>query len=387
MFVYLDNAATAKVSKVALDAMMPYLTDSYGNPSTVYSIGRDAKNAVEVSRRAIAKGIGAIPEEIYFTSGGTESINWAIKSAVETQKTKGRHIITSAIEHAAVLKTCKFLEKNGYDVEYLGVDERGQISIDELRGAIRSDTILITIMTANNEVGTILPVSEIGKIANENGVLFHTDAVQAVGHIPVDVRGINADMLSFSGHKLGGAKGIGVLYIKKGLRLPPFIHGGGQERGGRSGTENVAGIASAAAVLEDVLPRLPLSGVAKLRDKLIEGVLKIPRSRLTGDPVNRLPGIASFVFEGVEGESMLLLLDQCGICASSGSACTSGSLDPSHVLLAMGLSHETAHGSLRFSLSEDSNDDDIGYVLEKLPGIIAKLRAISPLWEQGDEDR
>ena len=380
MIVYLDNAATTKMSKVALDAMLPYLTAEYGNPSTVYSAGREAKNAVEKSRRAIANGIGALPEEIFFTSGGTESINWAIKSAAEMEKSKGKHIITSAIEHAAVLNSCKYLEKNGYDVTYLGVDGHGQISLSELISAIRSDTTLITIMTANNEVGTILPVSEIGSIAKENGVLFHTDAVQAVGHIPVNVGEANTDLLSFSGHKLGSAKGVGVLYVKKGLRLPPLIHGGGQERGGRSGTENVAGIVSAAAVIDDILPRLPLGGVIELRDKLIEGVLKIPSSRLTGDPQRRLPGNASFVFEGVEGESMLLMLDQCGICASSGSACTSGSLDPSHVLLAMGLSHQTAHGSLRFSLCEDNTDDDVDYVLEKLPGIIEKLRAISPLW-------
>ena len=380
--IYLDNAATSKVSKAALDAMLPYLTEGFGNPSTIYSAGRDAKNAVESSRRIIANAIGAQPEEIYFTSGGTEADNWAIKSAVEMNQSKGKHIITSAIEHPAVLNTLKHLVKCGYEATYLGVDERGQISLDELRGAIRSDTVLITIMTANNEIGTILPVSEIGAIAGENGVLFHTDAVQAVGHIPVDAKAMNADMLSMSGHKLGGAKGIGALYVKKGLRLLPLLHGGGQERGGRSGTENVAGIVSFAAALDDILPRLPLERLAQMRDRLIQEVLKIPRSRLTGDRVNRLPGIASFIFEAIEGESMLLLLDQLGICASSGSACSSGSLDPSHVLLATGLSHEAAHGSLRLSLSEDNTDDDINYVIEKLPEVVAKLRRMSPLWHE-----
>jgi len=381
MLVYFDNAATARIAKVAYDAMLPYLTNEYGNPSTIYSIGQNAKSAIENSRSIIAKTIGAEPEEIYFTSGGTESINWAIKSTAQMLESKGRHIITSKIEHPAVMESLKYLTKRyGYDVTYLGVDESGRVSPDELSDAIRNDTILITIMTANNEIGTIMPVYEIGNIAKEKNVLFHTDAVQAVGHIPVDVSKMNVSLLSFSGHKLGGVKGIGVLYIKKGLRLPPFIHGGGQERGERSGTENVPGIVSIGAVLDDVLPRLPLNDVTKLRDKLIKGVLQIPKSRLTGDPVNRLPGIASFVFEAVEGESMLLMLNQNGICASSGSACTSGSLDPSHVLLAIGLSHEIAHGSLRLSLSESTTDSDVEYVLSKLPDIIAKLRAMSPLW-------
>ena len=380
--VYLDNAATKKISKPALDAMLPYLTDGYGNPSAVYTVGRGAKSAVESAREKIAKAIGALPEEIFFTGGGTESDNWAIKSAAEMRKSKGKHIITSKIEHAAVMHTLEYLEANGYEVTYLDVDKFGQISTDELRKAIRSDTILITIMTANNEIGTILPVIKIGKIAKEKDVLFHTDAVQAVGSIKVDVFEMNVDLLSLSGHKLGGQKGVGALYVKKGLRLPPLLHGGGQERGGRSGTENVAGIVSVAAALEDVSPRLPLERVAKMRDRLIAGLLEIPRSHLTGDPVNRLPGVASFIFEAIEGESMLLMLDQCGISASSGSACTSGSLDPSHVLLAAGYPHEIAHGSLRLSLSEDNTDEDIDYVLEKLPGIIARLRSMSPLWDE-----
>ena len=382
MNVYLDNAATAKVAKVAFDAMLPYLTNEYGNPSAIYTVGQDARKAVENSRNIIAKAIGALPEEIYFTSGGTESVNWAIKSTAEMLQTKGKHIITSAIEHPAVMESLKYLsEKHSYDITYLKVNELGQISLGELRAAIRSDTILITIMTANNEIGTIMPVYEIGEIAKEKDVLFHTDAVQAVGHISVDVTKMNTSLLSFSGHKLGGVKGIGVLYIKKGINLPPFMHGGGQERKKRSGTENVPGIVSIGAVLDDVIPRLPLNEVIRLRDKLIKGVLQIPKSRLTGDSVNRLPGIASFVFEGVEGESILLMLNQNGISASSGSACTSGSLDPSHVLLALGLSHETAHGSLRLSLSENTTDEEIDYVLTKLPDIIAKLRAMSPLWD------
>ena len=380
--VYLDNAATTKISKAARDAIEPYLADGYGNPSSIYSIGRNAKSAVESARVTVANAIGALPDEIFFTGGGTESDNWAIKSALELRKDKGKHIITTAIEHPAVLNTVQYLEKNGYEVTILGVDRRGQISLDELSGAIRDDTVLITVMMANNEIGTILPVREISKIARSFGVLFHTDAVQAVGHIPVDVKDLDVDLLSLSGHKFGGMKGVGVLYAKKGVRLPPLLHGGGQERGGRSGTENVTGIVSLAAALDDAVSHLPLNRVAQMRDRLIEELLKIPRTQLTGDPVNRLPGSASFVFECVEGESILLMLDQAGICASSGSACSSGSLDPSHVLLATGLPHEIAHGSLRLTLGEANTDDDIDYVLEKLPGIIARLREMSPLWNE-----
>ena len=380
--IYLDNAATTRLSKAAYDAIAPILAEGYGNPSTIYSVGRDAKNAIETARATTASAIGAFPEEIFFTGGGTESDNWAIKSAVELRKKKGKHVITSAIEHPAVINTLKYLEKNGCDVTFLGVDEFGQISLDELKSAIRSDTVLITIMMANNEIGTILPIAEICNIAKEHDVLVHTDAVQAVGHIPINVRETDVDLMSFSGHKFGGLKGVGVLYVKKALKMPPILHGGGQERGGRSGTENVAGIVSLAAALDNAVSHLPLDRVKKMRDRLIVELLKLPRSRLTGDPVNRLPGIASFVFEAVEGESILLLLDQVGICASSGSACSSGSLDPSHVLLAIGLPHEIAHGSLRLSLSFDNTEDDIDFVLEKLPGIIARLRDMSPVWKE-----
>ena len=380
--IYADNAATSKISKSALDAIMPYLSNEYGNPSSLYSLAQNTRQAVENARIKVAQAIGALPEEIYFTGGGTESDNWAVKSAVEMNADKGRHIITSAIEHPAVMNTIKNLEEKGWEVTYLGVDDVGQISLEELQSAIRDDTVFITIMTANNEIGTILPISEIGEIARKRNILFHTDAVQAVGHIPVNVKELNVDLLSISGHKFGGMKGIGVLYIKKGLRLPPLHHGGGQERKLRSGTENVAGIISLSAALEDAVSCLSTDIVVKMRDRLIEELLKIPRTRLTGDPVNRLPGIASFVFEGIEGESMVLMLDQCGICASSGSACSSDSLEPSHVLLAIGLPHVIAHGSLRLSLNKDNSIEEIDYILEKLPEIVAKLRSMSPLWDE-----
>lgn len=381
--VYADNAATTFLSKHALDAMLPYLTEQPGNASTVYSYGRIAKRAVEQARGKVAAAIGAKPEEIYFTAGGTEADNWAIKSVVELKKKKGTHIISSAIEHHAVQHTLQYLEKQGCQVTYLAVDAGGNISLDDLRAAIRDDTILITIMMANNEIGTIAPVAEIGKIAREAGVLFHTDAVQAVGHIPVNVAEMNIDLLSLSGHKFGGPKGIGALYMKKGLRLPTLLHGGGQERGIRSGTENVPGIVGLGAAIEEASAHLEenMKRLTAMRDRLVDGLLKVPYARLTGDPVNRLPGIASFVFECIEGESMVLLLDQNGICASSGSACSSGSLDPSHVLLAIGLPHEIAHGSLRLSLGEDSTEEDIDIILEKVPPIISRLRDMSPLWE------
>lgn len=381
--VYADNAATTALSKTALDAMLPYLTEQYGNPSSIYKYGRDGKKAIDNARQKIAQAIGALPEEIYFTGGGSESDNWAIKSAAEAKKKKGKHIISTAIEHHAVLHTLKYMEKQGYEVSYLAVDKYGQISLDELKKAIREDTVLITVMAANNEIGTILPIAEIGAIAKEAGVLFHTDAVQAVGHIPVNVREMNADLLSLAAHKFGGPKGIGALFIRKGLRLPPLIHGGGQERGIRAGTENVAGIVGMAAALEEAVMHLDenRTKVSALRDRLIEGLLKLPYTRLTGDPKNRLPGTASFVFECVEGESMVLLLDNNGICASSGSACSSGSLDPSHVLLSIGLPHEIAHGSLRLSLNGTNTDEDVDYLLSVIPEVITKLRNMSPLWE------
>lgn len=381
--VYSDNAATTFLSKHALDAMIPYMTNQPGNPSTVYSFGRTAKHAVEDARSKVALAIGARTEEIYFTSGGTEADNLAIKGVVELRKNKGKHIISTVIEHHAVLHTLEYLQKQGYEVTYLKVNRHGGISLDELQAAIRPDTILITIMAANNEIGTILPVAEIGAIARKAGILFHTDAVQTVGHIPVNVVDMNIDLLSMAAHKFKGPKGIGALYIKKGLRLPALLHGGGQERGVRSGTENVPGIVGLGAAIEEATANLTdnMKRIAAMRDRLINGLLEIPYSRLTGDSVNRLPGTASFIFECVEGESMVLLLDQNGICGSSGSACSSGSLDPSHVLMAIGLPHEIAHGSLRLSLNEDNNDEEISYIIDTVPSVIERLRAMSPLWE------
>ncbi|NLL46630.1 MAG: cysteine desulfurase NifS [Clostridiales bacterium] len=382
-FVYADNAGTTALSKTALDAMMPYLTEFYGNPSSIYSIGRKSKTAIENSRLKIATAIGAKTEEIYFTGGGSEADNWAIRSVAEKLSKKGRHIISTVIEHHAVLHTLRALEKQGYEVTYLPVNALGQISLDDLKNAIRDDTILITIIMANNEIGTILPIAEISKIAKERGILFHTDAVQAVGHIPIDVSELGVDLLSLAAHKFRGPKGVGALFVKKGIFLPALLTGGGQEKGRRAGTENVAGIVGMAAALEEAAANMDenVKKVTAMRDRLIEGLLKIPFSQLTGDPVNRLPGTASFVFECIEGESLVLALDSKGICASSGSACSSASLDPSHVLLAIGLKHEVAHGSLRLTINEDNTDEDIDYILAELPPIIARLRDMSPLWE------
>lgn len=383
-FVYADNAATTALSQRAFEAMLPAMREDYGNPSSIYSFGRASRRRLEDARVKTAAALGASSDEIYFTGGGTEADNWAIKGAAELFASKGRHIITSKIEHHAVLHSLKALEKQGYTVTYLDVDAFGQISLDALRASIRDDTILITIMAANNEIGTVLPVAEIGALAHEKGVVFHTDAVQAVGHIPVDVKAMNIDLLSLAGHKFRGPKGVGALYIRKGLRLPALLEGGGHERGLRSGTENVAGIAGLAEALSDAAENMEENRkkVSALRDRLIEGVLKIPFTRLTGDPVNRLPGTASFAIEFIEGESMILMLDAAGISASSGSACSSGSLDPSHVLLAIGLKHEVAHGSLRLTLNEENSVEDVDYILEKLPPIVEKLRAMSPLWEE-----
>jgi len=380
--VYADNAATTALSKTAFEAMLPYLTTEYGNPSSVYSFGHNAKRAIQKAREKVASVIGALPEEIYFTGGGTEADNWAIKSAAKLNQNAGKHIISSAIEHHAVLHTLDSLKEQGYEITCLGVDEYGQISLQELCSAIRKDTVLISIMAANNEIGTILPTAQIGAIAREHGVIFHTDAVQAVGHIPINVRAMNIDMLSLAGHKFRGPKGIGALYVKKGLDLPAIIHGGGQERNLRSGTENVAGIVGLGAALEEAASNMKenMQEVPALRDRLISGVLQIPHVRLTGDPTDRLPGIASFAVEGVEGESMVMMLDQNGICASSGSACSSGSQEASHVLLATGLPNQLAHSSLIFSLNEDNSEKDVDYILEKLPVIIFRLRELSPVW-------
>lgn len=382
--IYLDNAATTMVNPKVVDAMMPFFTEYYGNPSSIYSFAGKAKEAVEDARAAIAGILGAKTEEIYFTGGGSESDNWALKATAEMYGSKGKHIITSAIEHHAILHTCDYLEKQGFEITYVGVDENGRIKLDELKEAIRPDTILISVMAANNEIGTIQPLKEIGAIAKEHGILFHTDAVQAFAHIPINVDEMNIDMLSASGHKINGPKGIGIMYIRKGVKIGSFIHGGAQERKRRAGTHNVPGIVgmgvAAKIATEEMQERMAYE--YKLRDHLIERVLtEIPYSRLNGDRTNRLPNNTSFCFRFIEGESMLILLDQAGICGSSGSACTSGSLDPSHVLLAIGLPHEIAHGSLRLTLSEQTTMEEIDYTVDELKKIIERLRSMSPLYE------
>ena len=387
-FLYADHAATTALSPRALEAMTPYFRDAYGNPSSLYTFGQQAKSDLDAARAEVARCLNAKPEEIFFTSGGTESDNWALKAVAELRGGKGRHIITSAIEHHAILHTLEHLEKAlGFSVTYLPVDSLGRVDPQAVKAAIRPDTILITVMAANNEIGTIDPIAEIGAIAREAGVLFHTDAVQAVGHIPVDVSAWNCDMLSLSGHKFHGPRGVGALYVRRGLRLPPLIHGGGQEKGRRSGTENVAGAVGLAAALREAVDGLEARSVllAARRDRLIEGLTRLPCSRLTGDPVHRLPGTASFVFEGVEGEALLLHLDAKGICASSGSACSSASLDPSHVLLAIGLPHEVAHGSLRLSLGEENTDEDVDYLLQAVPEVVEYLRNMSPVWDKAQQ--
>lgn len=383
-YIYLDNAATTQVKEEVLKEMLPYFREIYSNPSAVYSFAQEGKVAVDKGRKQAADLIGAQAEEIYFTAGGSESDNWALKATAEAYQDKGKHIITSKIEHHAILHTCEYLEKKGFEVTYLDVDEDGKVKLDELKKAIREDTILISIMAANNEIGTIQPLKEIGQIARERGVLFHTDAVQAYGHIPLNVDELNIDMLSASGHKLGGPKGIGLLYIRKGVKIKSFIHGGAQERSRRAGTHNTPGIVGIGAAAESAQIHLQenIEKEIKLRDYLIERVLKeIPYTRLNGHRKDRLPGNANFSFQFIEGESMLILLDQLGICASSGSACTSGSLDPSHVLLAIGLPHEIAHGSLRLSLSEETTIEDIDFVVDELKKIIERLRGMSPLYE------
>lgn len=382
--VYADNAATTPVSDRALQAMLPYFKEEYGNPSGFYRVSRDAKRALENARETVASCINAKPDEIYFTGSGSESDNWAIRSTAEKLAGKGKHIITSAIEHHAIIYTMQRLEKQGYEVTYLPVDHDGRVDPADLEAAIRPDTILVTIMMANNEIGTIEPIKELAAIAHAHGVLFHTDAVQAAGHIPVDVEELGVDMLSMSGHKFHGPKGTGVFYMRDGVNLPAFLIGGGQERGKRGSTENVAGIVGLATALKDSVDKIPTESVrlAKMRDRLMDTLTaRIPYSHVTGGRENRLPGTASMIFECIEGESMVLLLDSKGIAASSGSACSSGSLEPSHVLLAIGLKHELAHGSLRLSLSDQNTEEDVDYIIDVLPGIIERLRAMSPVWD------
>lgn len=382
--IYLDNAATTKTAPEVVQAMLPYFTESYGNPSTIYSLGSASKKAVNQARRTIADAIGAKQEEIYFTAGGSEADNWALKAAAEAYESKGKHIITTKIEHHAVLHTCEYLEKRGFEVTYLNVDKDGLVNLEELKGAIRPDTILISVMFANNEIGTIEPIKEIGAIAREKGILFHTDAVQAFGQVPIQVEEMNIDMLSASGHKCNGPKGIGFLYIRSGLKLRSLIHGGAQERSRRAGTENVPGIVGLGAATERAMKIMEEKTRRELalRDYLIGRIEKeIPYCRLNGHRTKRLPGNVNFSFLYIEGESMLIMLDMKGICASSGSACTSGSLDPSHVLLAIGLKHEEAHGSLRMTLSEENTEAEMDFVVDNLKQIVTKLRDMSPLYE------
>ena len=382
--IYLDNAATTPARPEVVQAMLPYFTQKFANPSAIYSITNEVNSAIDNARKTIAKSLNANANEIYFTAGGSESDNWAIKSTAYALKDKGKHIITSKIEHHAVLYTCQFLEKLGYEVTYLDVDEDGVVKLDDLKAAIRPDTILISIMSANNEIGTIQPIKEIGAIAKEHGILFHTDAVQAYAHIPMDVDEMNIDMLSASGHKLNGPKGIGFLYVRKGTKLPSFIHGGAQERKKRAGTENVTGIIGLGKAVEIAFDTLDerMKKERELSNRLIERISKeIPYARLNGHRTDRLPNNVNFSFQFIEGESMLLMLDSKGICASSGSACTSGSLDPSHVLLAIGLPHEIAHGSLRLTLSEVNTIEEMDYVVDNLKVIVDGLRKMSPLYE------
>lgn len=383
--IYVDNSATTPISKEVLDAMMPWLTEGYGNASSIYSKGREAGWALKGAREQIASILGAQLNEIYFTSGGSESDNWAIKGAAATMAKRGKkHIITSAFEHHAVLHSCAALEKQGFEVTYVPVHENGIVRVEDIEAAIRPDTGLVTIMYANNEIGTVQPIKEIGALCRKHKIWFHTDAVQAFGHVPINVEEQNIDMLSVSGHKIHAQKGVGLLYVKKGVVLPNLIDGGAQERGKRAGTENIAGIVGLAKAMEIASQNIEERGerTKVLRDKLIDNILKIDRTRLNGDREKRLPGNVNISIEGIEGESLLLSLDMYGICASSGSACTSGSLDPSHVLLAIGLCHEVAHGSLRISLSDENTMEDVDRILEVLPGIVERLRSMSPLWEK-----
>lgn len=382
--IYLDNAATTKVAPEVLEAMLPYFTENYGNPSSVYGFAAKNKDAINMQREVIAEAIGAKANEIYFTAGGSESDNWALKATAESYKEKGNHIITTKIEHHAILHTCEHLEKNGFEVTYVDVDENGVVKLEDLKAAIRPSTILISVMFANNEIGTIQPIKEIGEIAKEHGILFHTDAVQAFGQVPINVDEYHIDMLSASGHKINGPKGIGCLYIRKGVKIRSLIHGGAQERRRRAGTENVPGIIGMGVAVERAIQTMAerTEKEAQLRDYLIGRVLQeVPYTRLNGHPQKRLPNNANFSFRFIEGESLLIMLDMKGICGSSGSACTSGSLDPSHVLLAIGLPHEIAHGSLRLTLSDETTKEEIDYVVESIKEIVANLRNMSPLYE------
>ena len=382
--IYLDNAATTKTAPEVVDAMLPYFSEYYGNASTIYSLGAESKKAMDHARQTIADSLGAKPEEIYFTAGGSESDNWALKATAEAYESKGKHIITTKIEHHAILHTGEYLQKRGYEVTYLDVDENGIVSPEAVEAAIRPDTILVSVMFANNEIGTIEPIKEIGEIAHKHGILFHTDAVQAFGQVPINVDEMNIDMLSSSGHKLNGPKGIGFLYIRKGVKIRSFVHGGAQERKRRAGTENVPGIVGFGKAVELAVASMDdrIRKETELRDYAIARIEKeIPYCRLNGDRTRRLPNNINFSFRFVEGESLLIMLDMKGICASSGSACTSGSLDPSHVLLAIGLPHEIAHGSLRMTLSAETTKEDIDYTIDNLKEIVAHLRSMSPLYE------
>ena len=381
--VYLDNAATTALSPKVLEQMMPYLTTIYGNPSSPHSFGQEARKGVDHARDQVAKALNALPEEIIFTGCGTESDNTVLFGVAERYAKKGNHIITTNVEHHAILHTCEALEKRGVEVTYLPVDENGMVTAEQVANAITDKTILVSIMFANNEVGTIMPIAEVGKACRERGVLFHTDAVQAVGHVPIDVKAMNIDMLSLSAHKFHGPKGVGALYMKKGIRLPSYVMGGAQERNRRAGTENVAGIVGLGAAIALATQTLEESAarMTKLRDKLIAGIAqRIPEVKLNGHPTMRLPNNVNYSIKYIEGESILLMLDMNGIAASSGSACTSGSLDPSHALLALGLSHEVAHGSVRLTLSDETTEEDIDYVLDVLPKVAERLRAMSPLY-------
>lgn len=384
-FIYADNSATTKVSESVLREMLPYFTEEYGNPSSIYKIGRSAGRAIETARERIAAVFGCQPSEIYFTSGGSEADNWAIRGAAAKMAAKGKkHIITTAFEHHAVLHTCEYLEKQGFEVTYLPVGEKGLITAEQVENAIREDTALVTVMYANNEIGTIMPIPEIAEVCHKKGVLFHTDAVQAVGNVPINVAEQGIDMMSMSGHKIHAQKGIGFLYAKKGIVLPNLIYGGGQEKGRRAGTENVPAIMGLARAVEDACADIPEKAerITKIREHIIDGILKnVPAARLNGDREKRLPGNINISFLGVEGESLLLMLDMNGICASSGSACTSGSLDPSHVLLSLGLPHEVAHGSMRLSIADPITMEDGDYIIETVTKVVEKIRNMSPLWE------